>query len=67
MSSYNFCPYVSGKKYINAVPTSPITAGSIHVLMFIFYESEIKNGDKALPIIPIALTQPYPRLLTFVG
>ena len=67
ISSSNLCPYVSGKKKRKAVPTSPITAGLTHVLIPILSEPSIRNGQRALPIIPIALTHPYPKLLTLVG
>jgi hypothetical protein len=67
ISSYNFWPYVSGKKKRKAVPTSPIMAGFTHVLIPILSEASMRNGQRALPIIPIALTHPYPKLLTLVG
>ena len=52
---------------MKAVPTKPITPGSIQVFTPMSYEIWIKKGQRALPIMPIALTQPYPRLRTLVG
>lgn len=52
---------------INNIVKSPISPGRIHELIPIDLEKKTKYGDNVLPIIPIALAQPKPKLLTLVG
>lgn len=47
--------------------TMPITPGGIQLLMFNEEQRRMMYGELMLPIIPVMLVHPYPRLLTLVG
>ena len=44
-----------------------MTPGGIHESMFNYEEPKIKKGAMVLPMVPIALDHPKPKLLTLVG
>lgn len=45
----------------------PITAGGSQLFKPIAAEIVVTYGERVLPIMPVTLVQPYPRLRTLVG
>lgn len=67
MSSYIGFLKVYLSKNIEINPMTPKTPGGIQEFIPACWEKNIIYGARVLPTVPIALVQPKPILLTFVG
>ena len=67
ISSFSGFLNVYVKQQIEIKPIIPMAAGGNQEFMPIFSEKKIMYDDITLPIVPTALTQPIPKLLTLVG